>query len=73
VTKDYIHNEKPNKEAFASNGFLEMGDQGKKDQDSYVINTGRIKELINRGGEKTSPIELALRYIYVYGMEWLIK
>ncbi|KAF3103333.1 hypothetical protein TWF706_004941 [Orbilia oligospora] len=34
------------------------GDQGKKDEDGYVIITGRIKELINRGGEKISPIEI---------------
>ncbi|KAF3313697.1 hypothetical protein TWF173_005767 [Orbilia oligospora] len=35
-----------------------QGDQGKKDEDGYVIITGRIKELINRGGEKISPIEI---------------
>jgi len=58
VTKGYINNEKANKEAFTSNGFFRTGDQGKKDQDGYVIITGRIKELINRGGEKISPIEL---------------
>merc|ERR1712093_653531 len=34
------------------------GDQGKLDKDGYVIITGRIKELINKGGEKISPIEL---------------
>ncbi|KAK5054481.1 hypothetical protein LTR84_001372 [Exophiala bonariae] len=58
VTKGYINNEKANREAFTSNGFFRTGDQGKKDPDGYVIITGRIKELINRGGEKISPIEL---------------
>ena len=58
VTKGYINNEKANKEAFTKGGFFRTGDQGKKDQDGYVIITGRIKELINRGGEKISPIEL---------------
>lgn len=58
VTKGYLNNEKANKEAFTKGGFFRTGDQGKKDQDGYVIITGRIKELINRGGEKISPIEL---------------
>ncbi|KAL6242968.1 hypothetical protein RBB50_010068 [Rhinocladiella similis] len=58
VTKGYINNEKANKEAFTKGGFFRTGDQGKKDEDGYVIITGRIKELINRGGEKISPIEL---------------
>lgn len=58
VTKGYINNDKANKEAFTATGFFRTGDQGKKDPDGYVIITGRIKELINRGGEKISPIEL---------------
>ena len=58
VTKGYINNEKANKEAFTAGGFFRTGDQGKKDKDGYVTITGRIKELINRGGEKISPIEL---------------
>lgn len=58
VTKGYLNNEKANKESFTSNGFFRTGDQGKKDEDGYVIITGRIKELINKGGEKISPIEL---------------
>ncbi|KAK5091437.1 hypothetical protein LTR05_001620 [Lithohypha guttulata] len=58
VTKGYLNNPKANKEAFTASGFFRTGDQGKKDGDGYVILTGRIKELINRGGEKISPIEL---------------
>lgn len=58
VTKGYLNNEKANKEAFTAGGFFRTGDQGKKDEDGYVFITGRIKELINRGGEKISPIEL---------------
>jgi len=58
VTKGYLNNEKANKESFTSTGFFRTGDQGKKDEDGYVIITGRIKELINKGGEKISPIEL---------------
>ncbi|RMZ75047.1 hypothetical protein DV737_g5493, partial [Chaetothyriales sp. CBS 132003] len=58
VTSGYINNAKANAESFTPDGFFRTGDQGKKDADGYVIITGRIKELINRGGEKISPIEL---------------
>lgn len=58
VTKGYLNNEKANKEAFTAERFFRTGDQGKMDEDGYVIITGRIKELINKGGEKISPIEL---------------
>ncbi|KAL2114363.1 hypothetical protein VUR80DRAFT_8053 [Thermomyces stellatus] len=58
VTKGYLNNEEANKSSFTKEGFFRTGDQGKKDEDGYVIITGRIKELINKGGEKISPIEL---------------
>lgn len=58
VTKGYLNNPKANAEAFTADGYFRTGDQGKKDQDGYLVLTGRIKELINRGGEKISPIEL---------------
>ncbi|KAI0851275.1 acetyl-CoA synthetase-like protein [Daldinia vernicosa] len=58
VTKGYLNNPTANATAFAKGGFFRTGDQGKKDEDGYIIITGRIKELINKGGEKISPIEL---------------
>lgn len=58
VTPGYINNPKANEESFTSTGYFRTGDQGKLDADGFVIITGRIKELINRGGEKISPIEL---------------
>lgn len=58
VTKGYLNNEAANKSSFTKEGFFRTGDQGKKDEDGYVVITGRIKELINKGGEKISPIEL---------------
>jgi len=58
VTKGYLNNPSANATAFAKDGFFRTGDQGKKDTDGYITITGRIKELINKGGEKISPIEL---------------
>ena len=42
-------------------GWFHTGDQGFLDKDGYVHLTGRIKELINRGGEKISPVEVCER------------
>lgn len=57
VTPGYLNNPKANAESF-TNGWFRTGDQGKFDEDGLLVITGRIKELINRGGEKISPIEL---------------
>ncbi|MCB1489501.1 MAG: AMP-binding protein, partial [Bauldia sp.] len=39
-------------------GWFRTGDQGVMDEDGYVSITGRLKEIINRGGEKISPLEV---------------
>lgn len=58
VTAGYLGvTDQVNEEAFAG-GWFHTGDQGKLDQDGYLTLTGRIKELINRGGEKISPLEV---------------
>ena len=58
VTNGYLNNPEANKSSFTKERFFRTGDQGKQDKDGYVIITGRIKELINKGGEKISPVEL---------------
>lgn len=58
VTKGYLNNPEANKTSFTLEGFFRTGDQGKKDESGYVVITGRIKELINKGGEKISPVGL---------------
>nr|DAD18889.1 TPA_asm: hypothetical protein HUJ06_020352 [Nelumbo nucifera] len=57
VTKGYKNNPEANKAAF-SFGWFHTGDVGFLDSDGYLHLVGRIKELINRGGEKISPIEV---------------
>lgn len=57
VTAGYENNPKANADAFTK-GWFRTGDQGVMDQDGYVTLTGRLKEIINRGGEKISPREV---------------
>lgn len=59
VTPGYLNNAKANEESFTkATHYFRTGDQGLIDSEGMVKITGRIKELINRGGEKISPIEL---------------
>src|SRR5713226_7861810 len=53
----YEGNAEANDESF-SNGWFRTGDQGYLDGEGYLTLVGRIKELINRGGEKISPREI---------------
>ena len=57
VTRGYENNPKANAEAFV-NGWFRTGDQGVMDSEGYLTLTGRLKEIINRGGEKISPREV---------------
>jgi acyl-CoA synthetase (AMP-forming)/AMP-acid ligase II len=57
VTPGYENNPKANAEAF-THGWFRTGDQGVMDTDGYLTITGRLKEIINRGGEKVSPREV---------------
>jgi acyl-CoA synthetase (AMP-forming)/AMP-acid ligase II len=57
VTLGYENNPDANASSF-SDGWFRTGDQGYQDTDGYLFLTGRIKEIINRGGEKVSPREV---------------
>ena len=57
VTAGYENNPKANEDGFL-NGWFRTGDQGTLDADGYISITGRLKEIINRGGEKVSPREV---------------
>jgi len=57
VVDGYENNPSANEAAFTA-GWFRTGDEGMLDEDGYLFLTGRLKEQINRGGEKISPIEI---------------
>jgi acyl-CoA synthetase (AMP-forming)/AMP-acid ligase II len=57
VTAGYRNNPAANASSF-TNGWFRTGDQGTLDAQGYLRLTGRLKEIINRGGEKISPREV---------------
>ena len=57
VTVGYDNNEEANKTSF-TNGWFRTGDQGYFDKEGYLKISGRLKEIINKGGEKISPLEV---------------
>ena len=57
VTSGYLANPEANAKSFTS-GWFRTGDQGRFDEDGYLFLTGRLKEIINRGGEHIAPKEI---------------
>jgi acyl-CoA synthetase (AMP-forming)/AMP-acid ligase II/acyl carrier protein len=57
VTRGYSNNPEANQKAF-TDGWFRTGDEGYFDPDGYLFLTGRLKEMINRGGEKIAPWEV---------------
>lgn len=57
VVREYENNNEANERSF-TNGWFRTGDQGYLDEDGYLILKGRIKDLINRAGEKIAPTEI---------------
>ena len=58
VTSGYLANDEANATAFHQGNWFRTGDQGIMDEAGYVKVTGRLKEIINRGGEKIAPLEI---------------
>jgi 2,3-dihydroxybenzoate-AMP ligase/mycobactin salicyl-AMP ligase len=58
VFTGYYKNPRENKQVFDKDGFFRTGDMAKIDEKGYVTLTGRIKEMINRGGESISAVEI---------------
>jgi acyl-CoA synthetase (AMP-forming)/AMP-acid ligase II/thioesterase domain-containing protein len=57
VIRGYINNETANLDAFRD-GWFRTGDAGWFDEEGYLFLAGRLKEIVNRGGEKISPREI---------------
>src|SRR5262249_22508142 len=57
VTQGYLTGGSNGGESFVS-GWFKTGDRGFVDSDGYLFLTGRLKDIINRGGEKISPAEI---------------
>ena len=58
VMRCYLKNEEATNEAITKDGWLRTGDLGKMDEEGYVYITGRLKELIIKGGENIAPREV---------------
>lgn len=76
VMSGYEANDKANAEAFTKHGWFRTGDQGSLTAEGYLSLTGRLKEIIKRGGENISPREIdevlmdhpAVRQCVTFGM-----
>lgn len=58
VMRGYFKNPDATRETFTTDGWLRTGDLGRMDEDGYFFVTGRLKELIIKGGENIAPREI---------------
>ena len=58
VFTGYYNNPKEDQKVFTKDGFFRTGDVARIDENGYITLTGRIKEMINRGGESISTREI---------------
>ncbi|KAB7613793.1 AMP-binding protein [Amylibacter sp. SFDW26] len=58
ILKEYLDNPEATKAVLIHDGWFRTGDMGYQDEDGYVFVTGRLKELIIKGGENIAPREI---------------
>lgn len=58
VMRCYLDNQQATQQAITRDNWLRTGDLGRMDHDGYVYVTGRLKELIIKGGENIAPREI---------------
>lgn len=58
VMVEYLKNPKATSDTFTQDGWLATGDLGRMDKDGFIYVTGRLKELIIKGGENIAPREI---------------
>lgn len=58
VMMEYLKNPDATANTFTPDGWLRTGDLGRQDEDGYIFVTGRLKELIIKGGENIAPREI---------------
>ena len=58
VMLEYLKNPDATRDTFTPDGWLRTGDLGRMDEDGYLFITGRLKELIIKGGENIAPREI---------------
>lgn len=58
VMAGYLKNPDATAGTFTEDGWLRTGDLGRMDRDGYIFVTGRLKELIIKGGENIAPREI---------------
>ncbi len=58
IMEGYLDNDDANAQAFSADGWFKTGDLATIDADGNVVITGRVKDLINRGGIKINPTDI---------------
>jgi 2,3-dihydroxybenzoate-AMP ligase len=69
VFTGYFKSPEENSQIFTKDGFFKTGDKARKDESGNITITGRIKDIINRGGEKISALDIENRLSSLAGID----